>query len=194
MPTNIPKTVCAYCASSDAVDAAYGDAATDLGRLLGERGDTLVYGGGAIGLMGMLARATQAHGGRVIGVIPESLRTKELAWEEADELIVTPDLRTRKHEMDVRADAFIALPGGFGTLEEIVEILTLKQLHLHDKAVVFLNTDDFWSPLFELFDHFFDHRFAKPVCRDLYHVADTPNDALDYLDRYVPTTIDHKWY
>ena len=147
-------TICVYCASSDAVDAAYGEAAEALGHLMGDRGDTLVYGGGTIGLMGILARATQSRGGHVVGVIPESLRTKELAYEEADELVVTPDLRTRKHEMDVRADAFIALPGGFGTLEEVVEVLTLKQLHLHDKAIVFLNTDEFWTPLFELFDHF----------------------------------------
>jgi uncharacterized protein (TIGR00730 family) len=188
------RRVCVYCASSDAINTIYSDAARDLGKRLGDRGDTLVYGGGNIGLMGILAHAVQASGGQVIGVIPGSLREKELAYEAADELIVTRDLRERKHEMDRRADAFIALPGGFGTLEEVLEVMTLKQLHLHDKPIVFLNTTDFWSPLFALFDHFFEQRFAKAVCRELYYVASTPADALAHLDAYTPTAIEQKWY
>ena len=134
------RSICVFCASSSAVAEVYVDVARRLGRRLAERGDRLVYGGGNIGLMGTLATACHERGGYIVGVIPESLKDKELAYEAADELIVTQDMRGRKTIMEKNADAFIALPGGFGTLEELLEIITLRQLHYHDKPVVILNT------------------------------------------------------
>ncbi|GMW01716.1 MAG: hypothetical protein AMXMBFR84_28530 [Candidatus Hydrogenedentota bacterium] len=186
--------ICVFCASSDAVDAPYFEASAELGRLIAVAGRPLVYGGGRVGLMGALARATHETGGTVIGVIPRALRDLELAYESCNELIVTLDLRERKAVMFSRSDAFIALPGGFGTLEEMVEVLTLKQLHMHDKAIVFLNVSGFYDPLAELFEHFFQHRFAKQSARSLYHIADTPGEAMDYIERYRPEPSEPKWY
>ncbi|MFA6547179.1 MAG: TIGR00730 family Rossman fold protein, partial [Limisphaerales bacterium] len=115
------KSICVYCSSSSAVDARYVEAAVEFGTHLGRRGLTLVYGGASVGLMGQLAQAVHRGGGRVLGVIPQSLRDREIAYEAADELVVTRDLRERKAVMESRADAFVALPGGFGTLEEVLE-------------------------------------------------------------------------
>jgi len=114
-------------------------------------------------------------------VIPHYLRTVELAYEAADELIVTPGLREREAAMEARADAFVALPGGFGTLEEILEVLTLKQLRQHAKPIVLLNTADFWRPLLDLFDRFIEQRFARPQCRALYAVVTEPVQVLEQL-------------
>src|SRR5437867_216516 len=136
----VQRAICVFSSSSDAVAPHYVELAQSFGALLARRHMGLVYGAGRVGLMGVLARAVHAHGGRVIGVIPDFLRAQEVAYEEADELIVTRDLRERKAIMESRYDAFVALPGGFGTLEEILEILTLKQLATHAKPVVFLNT------------------------------------------------------
>lgn len=175
------RHLCVYAASSNTVAPHYAEAAADLGARMAARGLTLVYGGGKVGLMGVLARAVHANGGRVIGVIPTYLRTVELAYEAADELVVTRDLREREAVMESRADAFVALPGGFGTLEEVLEALTLRLLHQHRKPVVFLNTAGFWDPLLQMFERFYTERFARPESRSLYHVAATPAEALDRL-------------
>jgi len=186
--------ICVFCSSSDAVDPPYFHAATRLGELIAAAKRPLVYGGGHIGLMGAVARAVHAHNGHVIGVIPNALQEKELAYAASDELILTRDLRERKAIMFDRASAFIALPGGFGTLEEMIEVLTLKQLSMHDKALVFLNIEGFYDPLVTLFNHFYEHRFAKPACKDLYHVATTPEDAMHYIKTYQPAPVGQKWY
>ena len=144
--------------------------------------------------MGTLARAVHAHGGRVVGIIPEFLRTKEVAYEQADELILTGDLRERKAIMETRADAFVALPGGFGTLEEILEILTLKQLETHAKPVVFLNAAGFFDPLLALFEQLYREQFTKDHYRSHYHVAATPADVFAHFDDYRPTTKASKWF
>ena len=155
---------------------------------------SLVYGGGRVGLMGVLARAVHAHGGKVVGVIPDFLRAKEVAYEEADELIVTRDLRERKAIMESRSDAFVALPGGFGTLEEILEILTLKQLATHAKPVVFLNAQGFFDPLLALFEQLYREQFAKEETRAHYHVASAAHEALDHIERYQPPEPVAKWF
>lgn len=188
------NAICVFCSSSDAVDPPYFHAATRLGELIATAKRPLVYGGGNIGLMGAIARTVHKHGGHVVGVIPYALRAKELAYTASDELILTKDLRERKAIMFERASAFIALPGGFGTLEEMIEVLTLKQLGIHDKALVFLNIEGFYDPLVTMFEHFFEHRFAKPISRDLYRVATTPEDAMHYIDTYQPAPISQKWY
>jgi len=188
------RAVCVFSSSSDAVAPRYHEAATHLGALLAQRGLALVYGGGKVGLMGAVARAVHANGGRVIGVIPSFLRQKEVAYEEADELIVTKDLRERKAIMEERADGFVALPGGFGTLEEILEILTLKQLETHAKPIVFLNTDRFFDPLLALFDQLYREQFTKPDYRDHYHVAPAPADVFAHFDGYQPPPQVKKWF
>ncbi|MDZ4858157.1 MAG: TIGR00730 family Rossman fold protein [Candidatus Hydrogenedentes bacterium] len=174
--------LCVYCASSNNVDAVYFDAARALGREMARRGLPLIYGGGNVGLMGALATAVHAGGGQVIGVIPHALRDRELAYLLADELIITPGMRERKAEMERRALGFVALPGGLGTLEEVLEVLTSKQLQYHAKPIVFLNTAGFFDPLFSLFDHMREHRFTTHHSVPLYQIAGAPLDIFAHLD------------
>lgn len=185
--------ICVYCSSSDHVSDGFFEVAIELGEAVATSGYRLVYGGGDIGLMGALARSVHIHGGHVVGVIPEFLRQPGIAYELADELVVTVDMRERKAIMETRADAFIALPGGFGTLEEMLEIITLKQLGVHDKPVVFLNAGGFYDGLNEVFEHIFEHRFAKPRYRDLYHFSVSVADALAYIAGYEPPALESKW-
>jgi hypothetical protein len=187
-------TVCVYAASSDAVGPVYFDAARRMGQLLAENGLTLVYGAGRLGLMGVMARAAHEYGGRVIGVIPEKLHGLDLAYSDADELIVTRDLRERKAVMEQRSDAFIALPGGFGTLEEAMETLTLKQLGYHQKPLVFLNTNGLYDGLIAFFERLIAEQFLKEDHRELFHVSPTPEDAIEYLRQYQPHVPPGKWF
>ncbi|MGC9350041.1 MAG: TIGR00730 family Rossman fold protein [Anaerolineae bacterium] len=184
--------ICVYCSSSDHIDGVYFAAAATLGTEMARRDDTLVYGGAGIGLMGALARAVKAGGGRVIGVVPELLRPEPITFHEADELIFTQDMRERKATMERHADAFVVLPGGFGTLEELTEVLTLRQLRAHTKPLVLLNVDGFWQPLIALFEHFYRGGFARRW-DDLYYVADNVSEALGFLDAYRATPPPTKW-
>ena len=145
------KMLCVYCASSDRIDPKYHAAAAALGRELVARGWGLVYGGGKTGTMGAVARAVKQAGGKVVGVIPEFMKVRELAYDEADEIVTVITMRERKLLMETRADAFVTLPGGWGTLEEVLEILTLRQLDVVKKPCVFLNQDGFYDPLLQLF-------------------------------------------
>ena len=187
------QSVCVFSSSSDAVAPHFFRAAEEVGELLAREGRTLIYGGGKVGLMGALAGAVHRHGGKVIGVIPHYLRRKEIAYEAADELIVTKDLRERKAVMEERAGAFLSLPGGFGTLEEILEILTLKQLQQHAKPVVFLNTANFYAPLLDVFEHLYAHQFAKVGHREMYHVAAQPADVFAHLKSCQPKPLPGKF-
>ena len=178
------ESICVYCASSNHVAARYFEVAEAAGRLLAEGGYTLVYGGGNVGLMGRVARAVHEHGGRVVGVIPERLKAIEgVAYEVADEMIVTETMRQRKALMFTRADAFLVLPGGFGTLEEFMEVLTLRQLGYHNKPIAVVNAGGFYDPLVHLFEHFYQERFARPQARALYHIAPGPEAALRLLEQ-----------
>lgn len=182
-----------FCSSSDAVDPAFFGVATELGRTIAQRHDTLVYGGTNVGLMGRTAREVVENGGNVIGVIPRYMSERGIDFREC-ELHLTRDLRERKAKMEQLADAFIVLPGGFGTLEEVLEILTLKQLQRHQKAIVILNARGFYDPLEQLFEHVYRQRFAKETTRALYHFAPTVAEAFAYLDSYVPVTVPTKWF
>lgn len=182
-----------FSSSSDAVDPAFFDVATELGRTIAERGDTLVYGGTKVGLMGAVARAAFDSGGKVIGVIPRYIAERGIDFSDC-ELHVTRDLRDRKAKMEELGEAFVILPGGFGTLEELLEIMALKQLHQHQKAIVILNARSFYDPLFALFEHVFQQRFAKETSRALYHFANTVQEGFAYLDRYIPAVIPSKWF
>ncbi len=187
------STVCVFCASSQAIRPEYFDAARDMGRILGERRLGMVFGGGTVGLMGEAARAVHAAGGRVTGVIPEALNRAGVTYEVCDELVITVGMRERKAEMERRSDAFIALPGGFGTLEEILEHITLRQLQYHPKPVVLVNTLDFYAPLIRLFDHLIAEKFAREDHRRLVHLAANPEEAMRYLDAYQPVAPSDKW-
>jgi uncharacterized protein (TIGR00730 family) len=188
------QTICVFSSSSDAVAPAYFQAARELGALIALRGHTLVYGGASTGLMGELARAVQAQRGKVIGVIPENIRARGVAYSPANELHVTADLRERKAMMETRSDAFIALPGGFGTLEEVSEVLTLKQLQVHSKPIIFINILGFYDKLLALYDHFYAEHFAKEQFRVYYTVVPDAASALVHLEDYRPPVSENKWY
>ncbi|ALK08596.1 TIGR00730 family Rossman fold protein [Blastochloris viridis] len=155
-------SVCVYCGSTDGRNPVFLETAHQLGRLLAEDGIRLIWGGGSIGLMGAVARAVLDHGGSVTGIIPQFLVDRELSFEGASELIVTEDMHTRKRQMFERADAFVALPGGIGTLEELVEQMTWAQLGRHRKPILIANIAGFWDPLLALIDHMRDSGFIRP--------------------------------
>ena len=180
------QSICVFCASSESVDDLFKDIALELGRELGRRGIDLVYGGASIGLMGCLARGVHEEKGKVIGVLPEFFKTKDIEYSEADELIVTKNMRERKAVMDKRSDAFIVLPGGIGTLEEAMEILSMRQLRLTDKPLVFINTQGFYEGLRAIFEKMVGLKFVKPKVMDMYAMVPNPQSALEYLRSYIP--------
>jgi uncharacterized protein (TIGR00730 family) len=188
------KLLCVYCSSSDRLDPKYYAAATELGREIVARGWGLVYGGGKTGLMGTIARAVKERGGRVVGVIPEFMKARELAFDEADELVTVITMRERKLLMETRADAFVALPGGFGTLEEIMEILTLRQLNVVKKPCVFLNQDGFYDELIRLFEKMLAEKFFKPSNMDIFSVASTVPEIFPQIEIAGTTSVESKWF
>lgn len=181
------RSVCVYCGSQPGREAVFMDAARALGKSIAENHMRLVYGGGTRGLMGGVASGVLAHGGRVTGIIPEFLMDMEATRHslgQLSELIVTADMHDRKHKMFERADAFVALPGGIGTLEEIIEIMTWAQLGRHRKPMVFANVDGFWDPLMALIRHMADAGFI--------HTAHQVQPMIvDRIEDIVPTLIQH---
>lgn len=175
------RAVCVFCASSDFLLPEYHDLARDLGRELVAAGFDLVYGGGNNGLMGVLSATVHECGGRLIGVIPRALRDLGYMCTFADEMIVTDGIRERKAEMEERADAFLGLPGGFGTIEELAEIITLRQLEMHDKPIVLVNAFGFFDGLFAQFERGYRERFISESSRRLYRVADDAQEAVRYI-------------
>lgn len=188
------KLLCVYCSSSDRIDPKYAAVAEHLGRELVTRGWGLVYGGGKTGLMGAVARGTKAAGGRVVGVIPEFMKARELAFDEADELVTVVTMRERKLLMEARADAFVTLPGGWGTLEEIMEILTLRQLGVVKKPCIFLNQDGFYDDLLKLFERMLAEKFFKPSNMELYRVATTVSGVFDEIEAGRSVEAEPKWF
>jgi len=178
------NAICVYCGSSPGTDPAFIDAARSLGKILAENGVRLVYGGGSIGLMGALASAAIEHGGEVTGIIPEFLTMKERPRRLARELIITPDMHERKWKMFELADAFVTLPGGVGTLEEVVEQLTWLQLGRHRKPVLLANINGFWDPLIEIIDHMRALGFIHSERQFNYLVADRIEDVMPKLAAY----------
>lgn len=166
------RNVCVYCGSGLGLNSAYREAARTLGEALARNDIGLVYGGGSLGLMGEVARATLEHGGRVTGIIPGFLVEKEAMMRDVDEIIVTEDMHERKRLMFDRSDAFVALPGGVGTLEELVEQLTWVQLGRHTKPVVVANIDRFWTPFLSLLTHMKADTFIRPGLDVRFTVVD----------------------
>ena len=165
------RRLCVYCGSSDGVDDSYRQAATELGSNLADAGVGLVYGGGRVGLMGLLANAVLNANGTVIGVIPRRLVDAEVAHTGVTELIVVDSMHDRKRVMAEKADAFAILPGGIGTLDEFFEILSWKQLSLHDKQILLVDIGDYWAPLRALLNHIVVNGFARPLTRGFVHVV-----------------------
>ena len=177
---SIIKKICVYCGSGPGADPAFVEAARRLGKILAENGIGLVFGGGSIGLMGEIATAVHRHGGNVTGIIPRFLVNREHAMD-AGELIVTRDMHERKQRMFEEADAFVAMPGGVGTLEELVEQMTWAQLGRHKKPILILNINGFWDPLCALLDHMEALEFIRPGLAVRYLVADRAEDVLPKL-------------
>lgn len=176
-------SVCVYCGSKSGQDPAYAQAARGLGRHLAHAGTRLVYGGGSVGLMNEVACAALEAGGTVIGVIPEALLAREVGKSDVTELIVVPDMHARKHRMASLSDAFVALPGGYGTLEELFEVITWNQLGFHAKPVGVLDVRGYYAPLVELLDHMVAKGFVNPAHRSLVHVGEAPGPLLDRMRR-----------
>jgi uncharacterized protein (TIGR00730 family) len=176
------KNICVYCGSGKGNNPAYARAARTLGQALAENGIGLVYGGGSLGLMGEVARATLDHGGRVTGIIPAFLSEREQMLRAVDELLVTEDMHERKRLMFERSDAFVALPGGIGTLEELVEQLTWSQLGQHKKPIVVANVEGFWTPFLNLLAHMKGDAFIRAG-------LDISFTVVDDAGRIVPTIV-----
>jgi uncharacterized protein (TIGR00730 family) len=173
--------VCVFCASSSRIEQRYVDLAAEAGTELARRGHTLVSGGARVSCMGAVARAARAGGARTVGVIPEALVDVEISDEDNDELVITPDMRSRKAEMDRRADAFLVLPGGLGTLEELFEIWTARVLGMHEKPLVILDPFGIYDPLRELMTKLLDQGFARPKLFDAVGWTASVPEAFDLL-------------
>lgn len=175
------KNVCVYCGSGPGTNPKFVESAVAFGKALADNKIGLVYGGGSVGLMGAVAKSAIDHGGKVIGIIPEFLTKRENALKDAQELIVTHDMHERKRLMFERSDAFVALPGGIGTLEELVEQLTWAQLGRHTKPILLANIDGFWDPLMVLLDHMRTTAFIRPNLSVDILKADRAEDILPKL-------------
>lgn len=178
--------VCVFCASSDRIPQRYVDLAGEVGAELARRGHTLISGGGSVSCMGAVSRAARAGGARTVGVIPQALTLREVADSDADELIVTPDMRSRKAEMERRADAFLVLPGGLGTLEELLEIWVARSLAMHDKPVVGLDPDGLFEALRRQVEHLVENGFVPRRAAAAMTWTDRPSAAFDHIERGAP--------
>ncbi|MEY2634786.1 MAG: hypothetical protein RIS75_726 [Actinomycetota bacterium] len=173
--------VCVYCSSSDAIESKYLELASELGQRLVADGHSLVTGGGAVSMMGAIARSVRSAGGHTLGVIPEALLAFEVGDRDADELLVTKDMRTRKAAMDEASDAFIALPGGIGTLEELLEVWTSASLAMHSKPVIVLDPWGDFAPLREMVDRLLHRGFVRPTAAQVVRWCATVDEAIDAL-------------
>jgi cytokinin riboside 5'-monophosphate phosphoribohydrolase len=188
------QSVTVYCSSSSAVPPVFREAAAELGGAIASTKWKLVYGGNNVGLMGVVADACRAAGGKVIGITPQLMVDQGICDRLCDELLVTTCMRERKALLEQRGDAFVTLPGGLGTFEEIFEIIVGKQLRYHTKPIVLLNVENYFGPLLAMIEHGIELKFIKPRARDLYFVAPTVAAAVDYLHAYVPPPVTDKWF
>lgn len=186
--------ICVFSSSSNAIADIYFQDAVELAQLIAQKNYCLINGGSNVGLMDVVTREAGKNGAKTIGVIPQKLHDFNLASIHAHEIIVSGDMMERKFKMRELSDAFIALAGGFGTLEEILEVITLKQLSYHNKAIVFINTNGFYDDLFRQFEKSYDEKFAKENYRRLYFIAKSPSEAMEYIKNYEPEEAVNKWY
>jgi uncharacterized protein (TIGR00730 family) len=189
----MPRLICVYCASSDRLEAKYYEAAERFARQLVAHGWGLVYGGGNRGVMGVLGRTVRKEGGHVVGIIPEFMKTRELALDDANELITVQSMRERKQLMEERADGFVTLPGGIGTLEETLEIMTLRYLNLVHKPMILVNQDGFYDDLLRFFERMTRERFKSPGLHELFTAVATVDEIWTHLQNPKPFTADGLW-
>ncbi|MTI09035.1 LOG family protein [Curvivirga aplysinae] len=176
------KSVCVYCGASNNVSDVYKNAGQQLGQKLAEHKSRLIYGGGSVGIMGIVADAVMDSGGEVTGIIPKFLDDYEVGHQHLTELIITENMHERKNLMAEKAESFVVLPGGLGTLEEFFEMVTWKQLGLHDKPIVIFNVNGFWDALVTLIDHQISEKFAREENRSLFTVATTVDEIIEQLE------------
>jgi len=176
--------ICIFAASSSKIDKAYIEAASQLGELIASRGHNIVYGGGGIGLMGAVADAAMKKGTKIIGVIPAFMHDNGWGHDALDEIIITEDMGSRKKKMFSMSEAIIALPGGIGTLEELTEAITMKQLGLFRGPLVMLNTREFYSPFIAFLESLIEKDFMRKIHKNIWMVADTPGEAVDAISSY----------
>lgn len=189
----MPKLLCVYCSASAKLDAKYYAVADLLGREMVGRGWGLIYGGGNAGLMGSVARGVKAAGGHVVGIIPDFMIERELAFREADELVTVSSMRERKRLMAERADAFVTLPGGIGTLEELSEIMTERSLNLTQKPLVLVNQDGFYDDLIRFLERMVAERFKSAGLLDVFTAVPAVDEIWAHLDNPKPPVIDALW-
>lgn len=180
------NTVCVFASSCNYLDETYYEAAKQMGTLLAGADMDMVYGGSCLGLMWACAQKVKENGGRIIGVMPQKLHEMDVFSDYCDEFYLTPCMRSRKAKMDELSDALVALPGGFGTLEELSEMIVQKQLGYNQKAIVILNTNGFYNKLLDFFEEIINQKFANKKAQKLYFVADTAQEAVEYLKTYAP--------
>ena len=187
------QAVTVYCSSSNRVDRVYCEAARELGRLIAKNGYSLVFGGGKVGLMGALSAGARANCGKVVGVILKSFQDMGVADPGVEEMRVVDEMRDRKRGLEEAGDAYIALPGGFGTFEEITEIISFKQLGFHNKPVILVNTNHYFDHLIRQFEDGFAKDFIESRFRASYQVVENPQQAIDYIKYYRPPQFDVKY-
>ena len=192
--TNNIKNICVFASSSNHLESIYYKDARDLGLLIGQTGYNIVYGGSKLGMMYACANAVKETGGKIIGIMPERLANMGCANpEDCNEFILTSGMRERKAMLDKKSDAVVAIAGGYGTLEELSELIVQKQLGYSNKPIVILNTAGFYNKLIEFFETIINQNFANPESRKLYYIAQTPIDAIEYIKNYQPEEIDSKF-
>ncbi len=184
------KKICVFASSSNYLDEIYYNDAKELGRLLGINGYDIVYGGSNLGLMWACASQVGENGGKITGVMPEKLHNMGVFTEGCDEFIITSGMRERKAKIDSISDAVIALPGGFGTLEELSEMIVQKQLGYNKKPIILLNTNGFYDKLNAFFEEMIEQKYANKNMRSMYYIAQTPSDCIEYLQNYTPSELD----
>lgn len=187
------KNICVYCASSGALDKEYTDAATRLGKLMAEEGRTCICGAGRTGLMGAVSNGCLDAGGKVVGVIPQFMVDRGWCHPALSEVIITENIHDRKQKMAEQADALVALPGGCGTFEELLEVITWKQLGLHTKPIIILNTKQYYNPLIEMLNKAVEEKFMKQSHSQLWTVASTPEEVMLLVDEIPETVAEQKY-
>lgn len=189
------KSLCVYCGSSIQVDEAYKNAAIEMGKILAANNIRLVYGGGKAGLMGLIADSVMDNGGEVIGIIPSHISDREIQHKELTELHIVDSMHVRKQMMVDYSDGFIVLPGGVGTLDETCEIITWRQLGIHDKPIVIANINNYWTPFLSMIDHIIDNGFMRSDDKNTFQVVTSIKDVLSTLENTPKETFDpaSKW-
>ncbi len=187
------KNICVYCSSSDYLEKEFYQTAFELGEKIATSGNNLIYGGSKCGCMGKVAEGVLHRGGKVIGILPKAIMEKGISNHEASEIIITEDMNDRKKTMEDKSDIFIALPGSFGTMDEIFQVIVTKQLSYHKKGIIFLDINGYYKPLFEMFENFYKYGFAKEFNRELYFITDSVDSAIDYCNNFVEKDFEFKY-